>query len=70
MAHACCPDCRLRVVTAWSSDAPSCPGCRQPLVSTDAAASIGCRLVAPEPLPVPAEVAAAVALPIPRAPNP
>jgi hypothetical protein len=65
MTHACCPDCLLRVVTASPADAPSCPGCRQPMARTAAAESIGFRLVNVQPLPLSAAVAAAVALPVP-----
>ncbi len=68
MTHACCPDCRLRVKTASPGDAPSCPGCREPMVRTAAAESIGFQLV--DVLPSSAAVAAAVALPVPPDPRP
>ena len=67
MTHACCPDCRLRVTTALPADAGPCPGCRQPLVMTTAAESIGYRL-ANDPLS--AELAAAMALPVPPTVHP
>lgn len=69
MTHACCPGCRLRVITASPVDAPSCPACRQPMVGTAAAESIGCRLVNAQPLPSSAAVAAAAALPLPPGPR-
>ena len=65
MTHACCPDCRLRVIAAVPGDAPSCPECGRPMVSAPAAESIGCRLVTAEPLSLPDAVAAEVALPVP-----
>jgi hypothetical protein len=69
MTHACCPDCRLRVITASPADAPSCPGCSQPMVGVPAAESLGCRLVNDQPRPLAAAVAAAVALPVPPGPG-
>ena len=69
MTHACCPDCRLRVITASPADALSCPGCRQPIVRTTAAESIGCRLVNVHPPPLSAALAAAVALRVPPGPR-
>jgi hypothetical protein len=69
MAHACCPSCRLRVIAASPTDAPSCPACGQPMVRTAAAESIGCRLVDTQPLPLSAAVAAAAALPVPSDPR-
>ena len=61
MTHACCPDCRLRVIAASPGDAPPCPECGQPMVKAPAAESMGCRLVTAEPLAVAVEVA----LPVP-----
>ena len=69
MTHACCPDCRLRVITASPADAPSCPGCRQAMVRTAAAESIGCRLVNVQLLRLSAAVAAAVPFPVPPGPR-
>ncbi len=69
MTHACCPDCRLRVTTASPGDALSCPGCREPMVRTAAAESIGFRLANVQSLPSSAVVAAAVALPVPPTPR-
>ena len=67
MTHACCPDCRLRVVSTVPADATSCPGCGQPMAGITAAESIGYRLVDVPPLPLVAAVA--VALPVPLGPQ-
>ena len=67
MTHACCPDCRLRAVSAFPADAPSCPGCGESMTGITAAESLGYRLVDVEPLPVAAAVAAA--LPVPPEPE-
>ena len=63
MTHACCPDCRLRVLSTSPADATPCPGCRQPMVRVAATESIGYRLVNAQPSPV--ADAVAVALPVP-----
>ena len=67
MTHACCPDCRLRLVSAAPVAASSCPGCGRPMAGISAAESIGYRLVDVEPLPLAAAVA--VALPVPPGPQ-
>lgn len=66
MTHACCPDCRLRVVTASPLAPPLCPGCAWPMVATDAAESVGFQLATMESL----SAAAAAALPVPSDPRP
>ena len=66
MTHACCPDCRLRVLSTCPADATSCPGCSQPMAQISAAESIGYRLVDVPPLPV----AAAAAVALPASPGP
>jgi hypothetical protein len=63
MTHACCPDCRLRVMTASRTVAPTCPGCDEPMVATTAVESVGYRLVA-QPRPS-MSAAVAAALPVP-----
>ena len=63
MTHVCCLDCRLRVITAPPIADPPCPRCRQPMVTTGAAQSIGCRLVAAQPMSVAAVATAALPAP-------
>jgi hypothetical protein len=67
MTHACCPGCRLRVISASPVDALPCPGCSHPMVRTSAAESIGYMLVQPHPLAI--AIAAAAALPVPPGPR-
>jgi hypothetical protein len=62
VAHACCPNCRLRVISVSQADALLCPGCSHPMVRTAAAESIGYPLVNAQRLP---SAAAAAALPVP-----
>ena len=65
MTHACCPDCRLRLILAVPTDAPSCPECHAPMVRAPAAESLGCRLVTTEPDFAATAAAAAMTVPVP-----
>lgn len=69
MTHACCPDCRLRVITASPAGDPPCPACGQPMVRTAAAESLGYRLVNVQQQAAAAAVAVASALDLPRTPR-
>jgi hypothetical protein len=69
MTHACCAECRVRVISASPAGAPPCPGCGHPMVRTPAAQSIGYMLVPVQGLPSAAAGAEPAALAVPPGPR-